>query len=162
MIQPDLLLKMFSFSAELINLQLAGITHKESLLTPSFEANSLNWTLGHIISSRTYPLRYVRSEPVWTDQQRDRYRHRSANITKDEEGVWPLEILIDAFNESQQRLAENLQKLSYDDLLGPAGFHGNTIAESLVYFHFHETHHAGQLVLMAQFIGKDGVWISDL
>ena len=35
-----------------------------------------------------------------------------------------------------------------------------THEESLAYFHFHEAHHVGQILYLAQFAGKQGVWLA--
>ncbi|MBI5082415.1 MAG: DinB family protein [Chloroflexi bacterium] len=160
MIQPNSLIKMFNYNGELINKQTTGMTHEESLLQLPFEANCLNWVLGHIISSRTFPLRYVGEQPVWTDTQRARYRNGSANIMSDDEGVVKLKVLLETFNLSQERLLNGLRRVSYDDMCRPSGNGENTIGDSLVYFHFHEAHHIGQIIYLAQFAGKKGVWIS--
>jgi hypothetical protein len=159
MIQTDLLIQMFTFNADLIHQQFDGITHQESLISPFPNTNSLNWLLGHTISARTYPLKYVNAEPVWTDEERVRYRHQSANIISEEEGVRKLDTLLEDFERSQKRLIRHLEMMKPEDLLIPSGFHSNTRAESLVYFQFHEAQHAGQMVITAQLIGKAGAWL---
>lgn len=125
MIHPQALVKMFAYSAELINKQTAGMTHEESLLQLPFAANCLNWVLGHVVSSRTFPLRFVGEEPVWSDAQRACYRHGSANVRGDEAGVIKLEELVAAFNLSQGRLDSGLARLSFDDMCRPSGYRDN-------------------------------------
>lgn len=36
----------------------------------------------------------------------------------------------------------------------------NTLAESLLYFHFHEAYHVGQLTMVAEALGKSAKYIS--
>jgi len=50
--------------------------------------------------------------------------------------------------------------MSYDDMCRPSGYRDNTVGDSLAYFHFHEAHHVGQILYLAQFAGKKSVWIS--
>ena len=159
MIQPELLVRMFNFSVQLILKQADGMTHTQSLLTPSFGCNSFNWVLGHIISARTFPLKYVGENPIWTEEERTRYKHSTSNIMTDGEGVYRLEILLEALIESQKRLTRGLVRTTMDDLAMPSGYGDNTVAESLVYFQFHESHHAGQLIYLAQYAGFPGVWV---
>jgi hypothetical protein len=159
-IHPKALIKMFGYNIELITKQTAGMTHEESLLQLPFEGNCFNWVLGHIVSSRTFPLQYVDEQPAWTDRRRARYRHGSANILCDGEGVIRLDDLLADLNLSQERLICGLNRMSYDDMCRPSGYRDNTVGDSLAYFHFHEAHHAGQILYLAQFAGKKGVWIS--
>ena len=160
MVHPNALEKMFSYNAELINKQTVGMVHEESLQQVPFNANNLNWILGHIISARTMALQIVGETAVWSEGQRASYRHGSRNIGADDEGLIRLEDLLIAFNLSQERLLKGLSQMSYDDMCRPSGYRENTIGDSLAYFQFHETHHIGQIIYLAQFVGKDGVWIS--
>ena len=160
MIHAKALQKLFAYNAELINKQTIGLTHEESLLQLPFEANCLNWVLGHIVSSRTLPLQLVGEDRVWTEAQRASYRHGSTNPQGDESGIMQLEELLTAFNLSQARLVNGLNRMSYEDMCQPSGYAENTVGDSLGYFQFHEAHHIGQILYLAQFAGKKGVWIS--
>lgn len=159
MVHPKALQKLFSYNAELINKQIVGMTHEESVLQLPFAANCLNWVLGHIVSARTFPLQFVGENPVWTDEQRAVYRYGSSN-RGDEDNVIKLEELMVAFNLSQERLISGLNRLNYDDMCQPSGYRENTIGDSLAYFQFHEAHHIGQILYLAMFAGKKDVWIS--
>ena len=159
MIHPQALIKLFGYSAELIEKQTVGLTHGDSLRQVLAEANSINWVLGHVISARTVALRLVDEEPVWTDEQRARYRHTSANVLADDKNVVRLEELVVAFCESQRRLVRGLSRMSYEAMCQPSGYEENTVGDSLAYFHFHEAQHVGQLLYLAQAIGKEGAWL---
>lgn len=160
MIAPEALIKLFGYSAELIYKQTATLTHAQSLLPLPFAGNSYNWILGHIISSRSFPLTMVGARPVWCDAERQVYRHTSANITSDGPNVKTLEALIDAFAQSQERLIAGLREMTFAQLCAPSGYADNTVGDSLGYFHFHEAHHVGQLLYLAQHAGKPGVWLA--
>jgi uncharacterized damage-inducible protein DinB len=158
MVHPQALMKLYGYNVTLINKQTADLSHEESLLQLPFDGNSLNWILGHLVSSRTLPLRLVGQAGVWTEAQRARYRHGSANVTADGEGILRLETLLADLNQSQERLVAGLAGMSYEEMCRPSGYQDNTVGDSLAYFQFHEAHHVGQLMYLAQFAGKPGVW----
>jgi hypothetical protein len=159
-IHPNALIKLYDYNIELIQKQTDGMTHAESLLQPPFEANCLNWILGHLVSSRTRALMHVGEEPVWTDAQRARYRNGSEPITAEGEGVMLLEALLSDMNESHRRLVRGLQRMTYDDMCQPTGFNNESIGEQLGYLQFHEAQHVGQIIYLGQFAGKKGAWLS--
>lgn len=160
MIQPQALIKLFGYNATLVNRQVEGMTHEESLLQPPFEGNCLNWTLGHLISARTRALETVGETPVWTDIDRAHYRGGSLPITEDEPGVHRLERLVEDFNRSQDRLISGLSRATFEEMCQSSGVEQQTVGDSLAYFHFHEAHHIGQILMLAQMAGKKGVWLS--
>lgn len=160
MVHPRALIKLFGYNAEIINKQTAVLSHEDSLLQLPFDANCLNWVLGHIISSRSLPLQLVGEAPVWTEAQRAAYRHLSTNVQADDAGILRLETLVADFNRSQERLVHGLNQTSYEAMCQPSGYRDNTIGDSLAYFHFHEAQHVGQILYLAQYAGKDGVWIA--
>jgi hypothetical protein len=160
MIHPQALIKLFNYNFELVSKQASGVSHLESLLQPPCGGNCFNWLLGHVISSRTFPLRYVGEQPVWTDLQRARYRADTVAITGDEEGVINFDDLVIALNLSQERLLDALNRMNYEDMCRPSGFADNTVGDSLGYFYFHEAQHVGQILHLTHFLGKQGHWIS--
>ena len=159
MIHPEALYKMFSYTATLVNKHTAEITHAESLIQPENLPNSLNWLLGHLISSRTRALQLVKEEPVWSDAVRARYRAGSAPIIGDGEDVLPFMELVVVYNETQVRLLRGLERLTYENMNELSGFEKNTIADSLAYFHFHEAYHVGQMADVATALGKPAAWL---
>ncbi|MCP5096959.1 MAG: DinB family protein [Chloroflexi bacterium] len=161
MIDLTLLTKLFDFNAELIEKHTAGISHADSLKPLANRGNSLNWTLGHIISSRNLIFEHIPGEAVWSDAQRARYRNGSLNATNDDPGVLQLASLLHDFGISQQRLQFGLHHLPFEDLSKPTGYKQETVGGRLTYLQFHETHHVGQLMATAQAVGHDGGWLDD-
>ena len=159
MIHPQALIKLFAYNAELITKQGATLSHTDSLVQLPFEGNCFNWILGHIISSRSWALQLVGEQAVWTETQRARYRHGSPPIRADGPGVFDLTELLQAFQQSQTRLVNGLHRMSYEMMCQPSGYRENSIGDSLGYFQFHEAHHVGQLLYLAQCAGKAGVWL---
>lgn len=153
------MLALYRHPAELIPLQLTAVTHEDSLRQPPNTPNSLNWLLGHILSSRSRVLTWVGEAPVWTEDVRSRYRGGSAPITGDGPGVLPFAHLLADFEESQARLVRGLTNIDEAEFDQPSGFHDNTIAESLSYFYFHEAYHIGQMADVATALGYAAVWL---
>jgi hypothetical protein len=156
MIHPQALIKMFGYNLRLIDEQITGMTHEESLFQSPIEGNCINWVLGHLVSSRTTPLKLIGAQPVWTEVQRRFYRNGS--LQHETEGIFPLGELVKAIYLTQERLISRLQQLTYEDMCIPSGYQDNTIGDSLAYFHFHEAQHIGQLLILREFTGKKSVY----
>jgi uncharacterized damage-inducible protein DinB len=163
MIHPQMAIQMFAYTVQLINKQCDGMSDADSLQTPPFQGNCINWILGHMVSSRSQMLLMLGEQPVWDDATRQPYRNGSPNITAEMEGVLPLATLLEAFNETQRRLAHGLAAATYEDLserTKTLGANINTVVGWIAYFQFHEAHHAGQITMIAPMVGKAGVWIA--
>ena len=48
---PLALVDTLETNQRMIHTELADLTHAESLVQPNFNANCLNWVIGHILSS---------------------------------------------------------------------------------------------------------------
>lgn len=160
MIQPQALIKMFTLNNTLLNRQISTITHAESLVQPENLPNSINWLVGHLVSSRSMALQRVKQEPMWSDEVRARYRNGSLPIKEDGEGVQQFETLVATYNESQERLIRGLEAMTLEDLSQYSGFGENSVGDSLAYFHFHEAYHIGQIADVATALGKETMWVN--
>ena len=154
------LIQSFNYTADVIHNQLKDMTHEESLVQPIKNGHSINWLLGHIVSARTIPLQRVNAETVWSDDIRARYRNGSDPISNDESGVLHLSQLLSLFDQTQTRLVSGLQSMTDDQLRAHSGYGKNSIYESFLYFHFHETYHLGQMTMIAEHIGKPSAYIT--
>ena len=156
MIRPQALINMFGYNLKLVDEQVASMTHEESILQPPFEGNCINWILGHLVSSRSTPLKLIGAQPVWTEAQTRFYRNGS--LQYETEGIIHLGELVKAIYLTQERLISRLQQLTYEDMCIPSGYQDNTIGDSLAYFQFHEAHHIGQLLILREITGKKSVY----
>ncbi len=154
------LIKGFEYSADIIRQQAAEISNKESLRQTVADGHSANWLLGHIVSARSFPLQFVGASPVWSDEDRARYRDGSSPIGSDGPGVVEFSTLTEYFNVSQSRLLAGLARMRAEELNEPSGYAANSVFESLLYFHFHETYHVGQLTMVAEALGKRAKYLS--
>ena len=64
------LAKGFEYTAEIIRNQVSEIGPREALIQPFADSHSVNWLLGHIVSSRSFPLKLLRQAPVWGEEAR--------------------------------------------------------------------------------------------
>ncbi len=133
----------------LINKLVDGLSHDDSLVQPPFEANCLNWVLGHILAGRNEALSYLDAEPVWGAAELARYRTGSPPI-KEADQALPLERLLSDFEESQRRILAALESISSEDLAAVVDtrFGERPVGQHIAGLHWHETYHTGQLELL--------------
>ena len=102
MINAPHLAKAFGRNTSIVGMQVAGLTHEESLIQTPYNVNCLNWTLGHILVYRDRILTTAGREPQFPAGELDRYRRESEPILEDGPGVLPLEQLASAIEASRQ------------------------------------------------------------
>ena len=158
MIQTSLT-KSYEYTAEVILTQVNDLKHEESLFQLLENVHSINWLLRHIVSSRIIPLQTVGATAVWSEENRSRYRHGSRPIGQDESGVLQLAQLVDIFAQTQKRLIDGFNKMDALALAQPSGFAANSVLVSLLYFHFHESYHVGQITMVAEAMGKPAAYL---
>lgn len=144
----------FEYTADIIRQQASEFTTRETLVQPYAGSHSINWLLGHILSSRSFPLKLLGEAQVWDEDARARYGDGSNPIGAEESGVLPVPELMALFETSQRRLIAGLSRITGEQLANPSGFRENTVLDSLLYFHFHETYHVGQMTMIAELLGK--------
>jgi len=152
MISAALIANYFNLNHRVIHLQIAGLTHADSLLQPPFRANCLNWVLGHILAARNNALLLLGEEPVWSDQDAAPYTTDSDPITGDGAGH-RLEKIVADLDRSQERLEAALVRVSAAELAKVEGEH--SLGERLSGLYWHEAYHTGQTELLRQLAGKD-------
>lgn len=154
------LVKSYEYTAAVIRRQVAEIGARESTIQPYAGSHSINWLLGHIVSSRSFPLKLAGQAPVWGEDARARYRDGSEAIGAASEGVLPLDELSALLDASQSRLIAGLSAMSGEQLTMPAGYGDNSVFESFLYFHFHESYHVGQMTVIAELLGKRAKYLA--
>jgi uncharacterized damage-inducible protein DinB len=159
-IHSPAVIAMFGYNAELMLKQTHAMTHAESIRQPAPGGNSMNWLLGHIISSRMRALHLVGEPPLWDDARRAPYRSGAPPWAADSPEALPLAELIADFTQSQERLITGLRRMTYADVCRPSGYQTHTIGESLAYIRFHEAQHVGQILYIAPLSGVPAVWLN--
>lgn len=142
----------FQFTTLLIQNHIAGISDEESLLQPPFEANCLNWVVGHIISRRNSVLETLGLETLWEEDTQARYFTGSQPITSAVDAR-PLSLLLQDLEESQKCIEVALENAADTDLERAVENDRGVkpVWEHLEGFHWHETYHLGQLDLLRAF-----------
>lgn len=146
-------------TAEIIRKQVSAISPRESLIQPFTESHSVNWLLGHIVSSRSHPLKLLNQAQVWDEETRARYRDGSKPIGAAAPDVLPIDRLVCLFEVSQNRTIVGLNNMTDGQFMKSSGYAQNTVLDSLLYFHFHETYHVGQLTIIAELLGKRAMYL---
>ena len=149
----DVLSKLYNLNMMTIEMNLKDVTHEESLTQPQAAGNCLNWVLGHIVATRNSLMKLIGDNPLWTEQETDRYRRGSQPLL-DGEMALPLSKMLTDLKTSQDKLLDRLQKMSPEELESP--LEEGTKYEQLAVLQFHEAYHAGQLGLLRRLIGKPG------
>jgi uncharacterized damage-inducible protein DinB len=150
----DSLAKDFKRNFSIIEAQTNGLTHQDGLVQAP-GVNCLNWVLGHIADSRDGVLSMLGEGPA-LGEAAVRYRRESDPVTADGPGVVPLERLLAALAEGQERIAAALAALG-EEALAEERRSGDRTLPLGTLLHFamwHETYHVGQTELLRALAGR--------
>ncbi len=143
-----------------VKLNLAGITHEESLIQPEPGGNCINWVLGHLLSIYNQALPLLGQEPALDQATITRYARGSDAIT-DPAQARRFEDLRTAWDTTVQRIDAGLAGLTPEGLdrrVPPEGNAepGETVRDTLSVLMFHQGYHAGQTGVLRRLVGKTG------
>jgi uncharacterized damage-inducible protein DinB len=157
MITNEELLEAFARNWDIIQRQTEGLSHEQCLLQLPFRGNCMNWVLGHIASNRNSLLKALGEKPIMTEQEAARYGHGSEPVCADGEDVIKLERLLSMLQQSEERIAGALPRLTPQDLAKMVKDHRGeiTLGNRLFFLYYHETYHVGQTELLRQLAGKN-------
>jgi uncharacterized damage-inducible protein DinB len=152
MIDNEQLAKAFALNLNLIRMHTKELTHQDSLLQPPFKGNCLNWVLGHIAVNRNRVLQLLGEEMILTEDEAARYEAGSEPITKQEDGVLSLVMLLAALERAQKDIEAGMQRVTAEELASKIqiGQQSMTVGQRLFGLYFHETYHTGQTELLRQ------------
>lgn len=152
--------KMYALAHGAAHVNLAGVSHEDSLRQPEPGGNNIQWVLAHIVATRDQIARLIGAEPVLAEDLRKRFT-RPAGALVDRSEARPLADWIADFDRSQERIGAAIQAMPPERLA--ATFDGarlpgkpKTLAEALAFFHFHESYHIGQIALLRRLAGMEG------
>lgn len=149
----SVILMLFQTNHTILTRTVAGLTHADSLLQPSFQANCLNWVLGHILTSRNRILRLLDAEPALPPEHLAQYNRGSAPLTPDSP-VMQLADLLAAYERSQVLLEAALGQVSAEKLASNYSA-DTTFGGMITFLAWHEGYHIGQTDLLRQLAGKN-------
>lgn len=155
MIEPKTLIQSFETTHWIIHQQTDGLTHADSVLQLPFRGNCLNWVLGHVVQTRDRVLALLDEPPTLTEAEVARYRTGAEPIT-DAGSAVPLDRLLSALDEAQERIVAALEQVSPEKLAEMYDEERQvTIGDRIGGLHWHETYHVGQLEILRQLAGKN-------
>lgn len=147
--KAKILIDDFGFHTRLIHQIIDDVTQEESLLQPPFEANCLNWVLGHIITNRSHTLEAIGVNHTWQEEVRKLYDSGTEPVKADSKSI-RMDVLLQFLDQSQTLTDTALENMS-DDFLNSSfiNYRGEkTRFDHASGFHWHETFHIGQLDLL--------------
>ena len=155
MIDASRLAKAFGRNTSIVKMQVAGLSHEDSLLQTPYRVNCLNWTLGHILVYRDRTLRTAGGDPQFPNDELGRYLRESEPITEDGPGVLPLDDLVAAIWSSQEAIDSVVGGLSDEAFSAESEIDGRmvSVAQRLFFDYFHDTYHTGQTEILRQIAG---------
>lgn len=145
---------------KVVELNLEGLTHEDSLIQPTPGGNCLNWVMGHLVHVYDLALPLVGQKPAGDADALKRYARGAAPLKNPAEAV-TLHELAKAWDEASTRMDSGLASLTPEALNASAPFspsnNPNEIVRSLLAtVFFHQAYHAGQTGILRRLAGKEG------
>ncbi len=154
----ETLLTQFGLTHYVVQKNVEGLSHADSLVQPEPGGNCLNWVLGHIVRTRNELLGLLGRKPLLPVEKFEPY---GSTPIKDGSRAIPLEQLLRHYEALQQPWAEGLRGMTPQAFAAPAPFSptenpDETVGSLLAAVVFHESYHAGQMGLLRRLVGKPG------
>lgn len=155
MVSSEKMIDLFVRTHWIMAKQTEGLTHADSLLQLPFRGNCLNWVLGHIMVNRDKVLQALGEAPLFEETEGSRYK-RGADPITDADSAISLKRLLEALEESQERIVTRLKATAAETLDAVVDVEkGRTLRDRIEFLHWHETYHSGQLEILRQLSGVD-------
>jgi len=156
MIHIDDFSKMLSGEAEILRQQTDGLSQADSLLQPQPGGNCLNWVVGHLVENLVEIIKVIQGELPPDLPVLDRYLINSEPIRGEEDGVLPLEALVNTYGQLTQTLTKQLENLPEEYFEEEIDFWQGKARRGYVafFYFFHNTYHIGQLEQLRNLAGK--------
>ena len=151
----------FSLNHRIIQMQLKGLSHDDTLIELPFRGNRMNWVIGHLAEHRDWMLRAVDCTTLMPAKQVMMYRRGSDALTNTDEAV-ALDVLTGYLDQSKTCILSVLESAN-EDFLNEKPDTGILMESQRDRSRFqrfqgllwHETYHVGQLELLRQLTGVD-------
>ena len=151
--RAQVLIDDYDTNTWLIHRLTEGIADAESVLQLPFEANCLNWILGHIVHRRNSSLAALGRPTFWDEGISARYKTGSDPI-KTQADARPFGDLLADLDNSQHALTAAL-KAATDATLDRSVENDRGVKPAIEHlrgFHWHETYHIGQLEILRAYV----------
>lgn len=145
---------------QIVKLNLDGLTHEDSLISPEPGGNCLNWVLGHLVYVYDQFLPLLGQPPVFEPGALSRYARGTPPLRNRGEAV-EFSRLINGWDQVAERVDAGLASLTEDQLNRPAPSSprdnpNESVRSLLGVVSFHQAYHAGQTGLLRRIAGKNG------
>ncbi len=152
------LVSQLQLTSYVMQKNLAGLSHEETLQSPEGGGNCMNWVVGHIVRGRVMLQTVLGQDPMFDLDELAIYNDKPlANANR----AMPIEELLKRFDALQDPLATGLagvpaEMLSKKAPFSPANNPDETVGSLLAAFLFHEAYHVGQTGIQRRGLGKRG------
>jgi uncharacterized damage-inducible protein DinB len=151
----------FGLCSYVLEKNLTGVSHEESLVNPGSGGSCLNWVLGHLTRSRNRALALLGQDPMFPNQEFDAYDDNGGKPFRRDTAIG-FEELKRRFKALQEPLVNGLNRMSVEAMdrpapLSPTGNLNETVGSLLAALAFHEAYHAGQTGILRRVVGREGV-----
>ena len=131
------------------------LTQADSLVQPPFQANCMNWVLGHILANRDTILNFLGLEKSLSSGEHQLY-HRGSERLTDADLASDLPQLLARLEKTKEQILLALETIEPAGLDKTVHFGEDTpLGEVIDFLFWHETYHIGQLELLRQVAGKN-------
>jgi len=158
---PSVLAFQFSVGSFVLDRNLAGVTHEESLQPPHPGGNTMNWIVGHVVRTRNQAIGLLGGHPLFDDSEFEPYGAGTFEARR----ALSLQELRRRFAALGPVLASALDKTTAEQLsmaapFSPTGNPNETVGTLLASIAFHEAYHLGQTGLSRRLLGKPGALLA--
>jgi hypothetical protein len=142
-----------------VQMNVAGVTHEESLIRPQPAGNCLNWVMGHLLSVYNGVLPLLGQPRVRPEEELARYARGSAPIA--DADALPFGELLAAWESATAAVDAGLasfppERLAERAPVSPSENPDETMGTLLSTVLFHQIYHSGQLGVLRRIAGKAG------
>lgn len=149
-LDPQVIATIIGFNNREAGRALFDLTHEQSVRQLPFEANCLNWLMGHLTVYRDRMLVLVDGAPVWDAEKTARYDYGSPPVI-DPTDCLSYEQIIADWQTAGARLLDCLAVTAPDVLAAPHDA-TQTRADRLVRYAWHEGYHIGQCDILRAYV----------
>ena len=151
----------FGLCSYVLEKNLSGVSHEESLINPQPGGSCLNWVLGHLTRSRNRALGLVGQKPMFANEEFDSYDDNGGKQFRPDTAI-DFDELKGRFKALQEPLVNGLNAMSREAMdrpapVSPTGNPNETVGSLLAALVFHESYHAGQTGILRRIVGRPGV-----
>ncbi len=148
---PEAFIQRLESNNFILQQQIEGLTHADSLVQVEFPGRCLNWIVGHVVTYRDEMLRVLDGEVVWDNHRHELY---FINTSDDLDAAPPVAFpqILDDWCVGQNRLLALLNHALPNDMNALSSDGERTVGQRISALVWHETYHVGQTEIVRQLV----------